>query len=207
MSFARFGTRVRWVFTIAAILFFVLAGLVIGQPPVIPGLIAATALTAGLWAVRDRLPTRLRPSALQLLVVFWVVLFFGALSYDYVVNLPPTERESARLETELQQIPQPSLAVRASLSVDTKPGSALVDAIYTGPIGWPELRSHFDRILGADGWTLEEDRPLLDWGADKGGRTACYRKGNDLAHVELASVGSGYTYSFSLWWHPRPEAC
>lgn len=205
---SQFWSTVRWVFAAAIIALFISLGVVTGRPPVVPGLIAAVCVTAVMWAVRRRLPPRVRPThPLQLLGVFWVVLFVGALAYDYTVNLPPTESEGDRVAADLERIPQPSSAVRMSLGRSIKPGSALVDAMYKGAIGWPELRSHFDRVLGADGWTLEGDQPLLEWGADNGGRTACYRKGNDVAHVDIPSRGSSYTYSFSIWWHPRPAAC
>jgi hypothetical protein len=190
-------------FIVVVIVLFIALGIATGSPPVVPALAIAAAAAGTIWLSRDRLPQWLRPrSAVDALGVFFVLLFVSAAVFDYTVNLPVASAERPRIATEFGAIAQPELTRRVSYQEITKSNSVIVDGTYQAAAAtWADLRSHFDRVLGADGWSFLGDKGVKEWDQDYGGREACYGKGQDRAHVFFPGrVNAGYTYSFSIAW-------
>jgi hypothetical protein len=83
-----------------------------------------------------------------------------------------------------------------------------VDGTFRGVLTWSDLRAHFDRVLGDDGWSFVREYGYTDSGVDSGARVACYGKGNDRANIDSPGTRAGYTYSFSIAWElGRQPAC
>jgi len=196
---------------VVAIAAFIALGLANGSPPIAPALLSAEVVLGAILLARDRLPQRLRPrSGLDVVAVFFALLFASAAVFDYTVNLPIASAERPRLATEFGAIAQPELTQRVSYMETTKPNLVLVDGTYHAAAAtWADLRAHFDRVLGAGGWLFLGERGLKEWGQDYGGRVACYGKGQDRAQVFFPGrVDAGYTYSLSIAWEiARRPAC
>ena len=107
-----------------------------------------------------------------------------------------------RLRGELARIPQPSGARRTSHSETNKATSTLVEDLFVGGIAWSDLRSHFDSVLGADGWSFVREYGYTNHGRDYGGKIATYRKSTELVSVDSPGLDTtaGYTYALSIRW-------
>jgi len=198
-------------FMVVAIAVFISLGVATGSPPVAPALLIAGVVFGAIWLFRARLPDRLRPrSVVDVLGVFFALLFASAAVFDYTVNMPIASAERPRLAAEISTIPQPALTRRLSYTEITKTNFVVVETLYQEAAAtWAELRSHFDRVLAADGWSFLGESGVKEWGQDYGGRVACYGKEQDRAHVWFPGrVDAGYTYSFSIAWQiGRRPAC
>jgi hypothetical protein len=168
-----------------------------------PGLLIAAVLVLALWLGRRLLPERVRPRALHLLVIFWLAFVAAAAGVDYTVNEPVARAARTRIAAELSSIPQPGSAVRVSYTEGNKTSSAQVEAGFRATATWSDLRSHFDRVLNASGWSFVREFGYTDSGHDYGSRIACYAKDNERASLD--SPGSdpmrqGLTYFLSISW-------
>jgi hypothetical protein len=143
---------------------------------------------------------RAKGATLPVALLFVGVLLF--VGYDVVINGPEARKHLQVLEHEAQRIAPPPGATRLSVSPRHKPGQAGLSTAYETPLPYAQLRAHYDTALAAQGWTLQGEAPLRDWGKDLGGRTAQYRKGEYTAALQFAGAEAdyGWTYALELEW-------
>jgi len=82
-----------------------------------------------------------------------------------------------------------------------------VDREYKSGLNYLQLRAYYDVQLLGHGWTLEKETPIRDWGTDLGGRSAYYKKDDDIASLQYSgdTEGYGWTYAISFSWGLRGD--
>ena len=75
----------------------------------------------------------------------------------------------------------------------------LFGATYRTSLPYSIIQEFYRHELESKGWYLIEDRPVLEWGKDYGGRQQTYCKGELAAALEYADESRhGWTYGVLL---------
>jgi hypothetical protein len=123
---------------------------------------------------------------------------------DRVINGRHGEEHHRQLMREFSAItPLPNASVVASIDNFSPWNShkGLYGATYRTNVPYSEIQEFYRGELESKGWYLIEDRPLLEWGKDYGGREQTYCKGELAAALEYGDESRhGWTYALELSW-------
>lgn len=126
----------------------------------------------------------------------------GLLLLAYFVADAPAAQAQSVLTQEFERLTTPPAAVLVDSNAGHKPGQARVGAEYRLDLGYPDLRSFYDKELERNGWHFAADEATTDWGKNVGGYLGCYRKAAYWAILQYLGdyAGLPWMYAIDLTW-------
>lgn len=131
------------------------------------------------------------------LIAFPLVVFWGLRAEDEA-----TVRQ-AELESMFRDIPPFPGGSSGSAYASHKLRHAFVNASFTTPAAWPDIRRHYDAELGKRGWHLVSEQHASPEDEPGSHETLHYSKGHIIAILEASrhQCTGDRAYSFGLiWW-------
>jgi hypothetical protein len=135
--------------------------------------------------------------------------FATAMAFYLTTGILRAEEVRTELEYELDRIAPLKDVHRGNCLHVSKVGRAHVGCTYSSRAPWAEICAHYHDQLYAQGWSVENDRPVTEWGRDYGGRIRRYSKGDRCASLQYAGeqADHGWRFSLDFTWDRFTGAC